>query len=186
MPKLLVEHVDPAPLYPVLPPDTIVQVTVVSSEIKQATNSKTGESWDKIEFKFKIESVPTSLESTMGNAVGSHIWGSVSYKLSDHPDNKLKQWSEALLGFELGQGYELDTDDLVGRKARAVISNYTKRNGEAQHQVTALLPSVSTTLRSATSAPSVQAESLVPGGANAAPMDSSMFSTDGSDDPPFF
>lgn len=184
MPKLLVEHVDPAPLYPVLPPDTIIQVSVVGTEVKPATNSKTGETWEKLEFKFKIESIPSSLESTMGNAVGGYIWGSVSYKLSDHPDNKLKQWSEALLGFELGQGYELDTDDLFGRKARAVVSNYTKRNGEAQHQVSALLPAVSTnSFAPASSAPSIQAESLVTGGANAAPSAASMFPTD--EEPPF-
>lgn len=124
-----------------LPDDAIVQVEVVSVETRAATNSKTGESWNKENFRFKITDIPDSLQEEFGVLEGSTIFGSVSSKFTMHPDNKLRQWSEALLDLgELDAGFELDTEMLVGRRARAVISSYIKKDGTRNHQVAGLLP----------------------------------------------
>jgi hypothetical protein len=136
MAKLTVEKVDE---YPVLPPDKIIQVEVVDVTEREVTSAK-GD-WMKFEFKFRILAVPTDLESDYGVLVGSHIWGSVPARLTTHPDNKLRQWSESLLNMDdLPEGYALDTDDLIGKRGRALISNYEKRDGKSQHQVNSILP----------------------------------------------
>lgn len=122
-----------------LPDDAIVQVEVVSVETRDATSSKTGETWQKENFRFKIVEVPDSLQDEYGILVGSTIFGSVASKLTTHPDNKLRQWSSALLDMDLEAGFELDTDMLVGRRARAVIGSYKKKDGSRNHQVVGLL-----------------------------------------------
>jgi hypothetical protein len=121
-----------------LPVDTIVPVEVVQITEKEAQSTKGN--WMKLEFKFTIADLPDSLMEEYAEVIGSPIWGSVSARLSEHKDNKLRQWAEAIFGVELNVGYELDTDDLIGKKARAVISQYTKRDGGQAHQVDALLP----------------------------------------------
>lgn len=136
MAQLVVEKVDE---YPVLPPDKIVQVEVVDVTEREVSSAK-GD-WMKFEFKFRILAVPSDLESDYGVLVGSHIWGSVPARLTTHPDNKLRQWSESLLNLDdLAEGYSLDTDDLIGRKGRALVTNYQKRDGKSQHQVGSVLP----------------------------------------------
>ena len=139
MAKITVEPGSSASLYPVLPPDSRVQVEAVSIEQRTAQN-RNGETWEKLEFKFRIVAIPDQMADEFGALEGSHIWGSVPLRLTSHPDNKLRQWAEALIGVELGEGYELDTDDLVGKRARALISNYSKKTGEIAHQVAGLLP----------------------------------------------
>lgn len=127
--------------YPVLPPDSIITVSVQEIEERTATNRSTGESWQKLEFAFRIEAVPSQLGADAQSLVGSRIWGSTPLRFTMHPDNKLRQWVEALLGgLQLDEGFELETDNLIGRNARAVISNYNKKDGRAAHQVAGLLP----------------------------------------------
>jgi hypothetical protein len=49
-----------------------------------------------------------------GDYSGLRAWGETEDALTNHPDNKVRQWAETLLGreFEIGEG--LDTDDLIG------------------------------------------------------------------------
>lgn len=123
-----------------LPDDSIIKVEVESIEVREVEGKNGKPSWEKLEFKFKIVDVPTELANQGYNdLVGGSIWGSVGARLTDHPDNKLKQWAEALLGLDLGIGFELDTEMLEGRQARAVTSTYQSKNGP-RHQVAGLLP----------------------------------------------
>src|SRR4051812_36110811 len=118
-----VYKMEEAQTFGVLPVDSIVQVEVeeVSERFVEGKNGKEG--WNKIEFKFLILDVPTKLQDEFGSLIGTRIWGSVSARFTDHPDNKLRAWAEALLGVSVNEpGFELDTDILVGRKARAVVS----------------------------------------------------------------
>lgn len=126
--------------YPVLPADSVIVVEVQSIQDKPVKNNSTGETWTKLEFTFQIDNVPAHLGEELKSLEGSRVWGSTSMKFSLHPDNKLRQWVEALLGLELDEGFELDTDNLVGRRARAVIGNYTKKDGTPGHGVESLLP----------------------------------------------
>ena len=133
-----------APEFAVLPIDAIIQVQCMEINEKHVPGKDGKEGWTKLEFTFQIDGVPSSLGEAAVALEGSKIWGSVPARFTTHPDNKLRQWTAALLGMELNEGFELDTDVLLNRKARAVIGQYTKQNGSAQHQVKGLLSLVQT------------------------------------------
>jgi hypothetical protein len=125
-----------------LPEDAILQVQVESVELRHVAGKDGKEGWDKLNFKFKILEMPTSLEGEFSALLGSVIFGSVSARLTTNPDNKLRQWSEALLDVgDLEAGFELDTDMLVGRKARGVVGNWVRKSDNSvNHQIKGLLP----------------------------------------------
>lgn len=131
MPKIVMTEAEE---FTVLPENTIITIRVDETEVKTVPG-KNGE-WEKLEVKFHILQAPPQFK----DAEDSPIWGSVPFRLTEHPDNKLRQWVEALLGVELGVGFELDTDMLVGRQAKAIVSNWERRNGGVGHQVDALIP----------------------------------------------
>lgn len=145
MPKLIVEEQKD---YPVLPVDSIIHIKVDSLEVRTVRGER-GD-WDKLEFKCKIlgiYNVPNDHPSNYDLLIGERIYGSCPYKLTDSQENKLRLWSEALLGMQLPLGYELDTDYLLNREARAVTSQYDKRainpvtrQPYKAHQIQALLP----------------------------------------------
>jgi hypothetical protein len=136
--------------YPTLPDDSIIHVKLESTEVR-TVNGARGD-WTKLECTFKILGIqnvqaPGDHVDNYANLIGQRIYGSVPYRLTTSEENKLRIWSEALLGRELGLGFELDTDYLTGREARAVTSTYEKRNINPKtgqpfkaHQVATLLP----------------------------------------------
>lgn len=124
-----------------LPEETVIQVAVETVEEREVPGRDGNPGWTKLSFRFKVLELPTALEAEYGVLIGTPIFGSVSARFTSHPDNKLRQWSEALLNIgELDPGFELDTDMLIGRKARAVTNTYKKKDGTLNHQVKGLLP----------------------------------------------
>lgn len=123
----------------VLPENTIITVKVLDSEV-ETLDGKYGP-WQKLNVTFEILDAPEPYASS-NDVIGSKIWGGVPFKFEDDPDNAMKNWTEAILGLDIsGQlGFEIDTDDWVGRKCRAVVRTFTKRNGKEGHGVDALLP----------------------------------------------
>lgn len=120
-----------------LPQDALIKVRVLEHKIENL-DGKYGP-WQKINFKFEILEVlfpQTGFEP----CVGQWIFGGVPFRFTDHPDNALKQWVEAIYGLELAPGFELDTDQLDGRECKAVVENYTKNNGFEGHRVGSLVP----------------------------------------------
>jgi hypothetical protein len=148
--------------FPVLPAESIVSLKVTSLEVKEVSGSKG--SWQKLEITFKILGIqavgdggPTDPYDSL---ITSKIWGSVPFRFTDSPENKLKQWVEALLGMELSTGFELDTDLLVDRKVRGITSTYDKKSMDPRtgkpfknHQIDSLLPASGEVLSSATASP---------------------------------
>lgn len=134
MAKITLEE---APEFDVFPEETVLRVRVEENEIREfdGSNGK----WEKLNFKFKVVQV---FDPQYKHMEGIPIFGGVPFRLTDHEDNQLKQWVEALLGLdELGVGFELDTDDLVGREARAITGTYTKKGTtQVRHTVASLLP----------------------------------------------
>lgn len=177
-----VYKMEEAQTFGVLPVDTIIQVEVEELTEKFVEGKDGKDGWSKIEFKFLIRDVPSSLQDEFGSLIGTRIWGSVSARFTDHPDNKLRQWSEALLGISVSDpGFELDTDILVGRKARAVVSQYDKRDGTKAHQVAQLLPAAQTASPTVTVA---AAPTPTPEATESASV--SVLTLDGDDDDPPF
>lgn len=147
MAKLVVEE---SKDFPTLPADSILFLKVEETKVKDVTGQNNS-SWQKLEFKFKIMGIQAAGDNgpveRFENLIGTPIWGSVPFRLTDNPENKLRLWAEAILNMPLGVGFELDTDYLEGRQVRGVTSVYDKRNINPQtgkpfqnHQVSALLP----------------------------------------------
>lgn len=133
----------------VFPVDSIVLLKIEGSEI-QTVDGKNG-SWQKLNFSFKVMEVQAmgdgSPVSNADGAVGQRIWGSVPFKLTDSPENRLRQWAEAIFNLPLGVGFELDTDAFDGKLVRGITNQYEKRTTNPAtgrpymaHQVNALLP----------------------------------------------
>lgn len=109
-----------------LPADEPLQATLVKVDerVIPFKNKRTGadDSFTKWEWEFEI---------TEGEYAGLHAWGSSEDRLTTHPDNKVRQWAEALRGreFELGEG--LDTDDLLGLLCVITVDNteHEKKDG---------------------------------------------------------
>jgi hypothetical protein len=116
--------------FPTLPADSIVFLKVGKSEVK-AVAGRNGDSWQKLEFTFKLMGIQTTGDGSpvdnYDSLVTGSIWGSVPFRLTDSPENRLKQWVEAILGLPIEAGFELDTDYLNGREVRGVTGNYNKR-----------------------------------------------------------
>jgi hypothetical protein len=141
MPVYKLEETEATDDWAILPEDTIVEVEVEDITEREVPGKDGREGWTKLEFRFRINAIPTDLEADYGSLVGSKIWGSVGARFTEHPDNKLRPWAQALLNMgELTVGFELDTDMLIGRKARGITSQYKKRDGSFNHQIGGLLP----------------------------------------------
>lgn len=131
--------------YPTLPDDSILflKVNEVGTREVQGRNDN---SWTKLEFQFKILGIQVTGDGSpldrYDNLIGENIWGSVPFRLTDSPENKLRIWSEALLDMDLGVGFELDTEYFRGRECRGITSSYEKRTAtgtKRRHQVETLL-----------------------------------------------
>lgn len=58
------------------------------------------------------------------------VWGRCAAYLSTDSRNKLRQWVQGILDIDvLPEGFAFDTEDLVGKQCRLVISAYEKKNG---------------------------------------------------------
>jgi hypothetical protein len=62
-----------------------------------------------------------SFEIISGDFAGEYIVGSTDAELTNHSNNKYRNYVETLLGDELGVGAQLNTDDLLGLEADIVI-----------------------------------------------------------------
>ena len=137
------------PDFAVFPIDSILLLKIEAIDV-QTVEGKRG-TWEKLNFEFKILDVQTSGDGSgregFEATIGSKIWGSVPFKLTDSPENKLRLWVEAVYGMALGVGFELDTDLLLNKQVRGVTSQYHAKaldpktgEGFKRHQIDSLLP----------------------------------------------
>jgi len=122
MPRATVEE----PEFVLLPEDTLLRCRLNAVNPKEVPyrDKNTGEqkTFTKWEWEFQV---------IEGEFAEKKIWGETNDKLTTHPDNKPRNWAEAILGQELDLGMEFDTDDIVGLIADVTVyhHHYTK-NGE--------------------------------------------------------
>lgn len=113
-----------------LPTDTLFPAALKSVEERVIpffnTRSNKDDSFTKWTWEFEVID---------GEYMGLHAWGDTDPRLTNHPDNKVRQWAETLRGkeFELGEG--LDTDDLLGLICAITVDNveHTKKDGTTSY-----------------------------------------------------
>lgn len=146
MPKITMEE---QPEFAVLPDDSIVHLKIEDLKVKDVEGQHGP--WQKLEFTFKILGIQAvgdgSNPEDYESLITSKIWGSVPFKLTDNPENKLRQWAEAILDMPLSVGFELDTDFFFNREVRGVTNTYDKKAKDPRtglpfkgHQINSLLP----------------------------------------------
>lgn len=180
MAKIILEE---QPDFATLPPDSILELLVEEASVR-TIEGRNGP-WQKVECKFKILGIQATGDGSpvenYDSLVTQSIWGSVPFRLTDSPENKLRQWAEAILQVELGLGFELDTDMFERRQCRGVTSQYDAKTKDPstglpfkRHQVEFLLPKSG----------NVTAKPLVAAASTPAPLDP-WGSTQAGDEPPF-
>lgn len=150
MAKIIVEE---AKEFALLPEQSIVHLKVEDAEVKDVQGNHGP--WQKLELKFKILGVQVTGDGSpvegYEELLTGPIWGSVPFRLTDSPENRLRQWAEAILGVELGIGFELDTDLFLNRQVRGVTIQYDKKirdrsgNPFKGHKIDSLLPKAGST-----------------------------------------
>lgn len=88
--------------------------TVVSIKKREKPfKDDAGQTIVRVEFHFK-------LIADDGHD-GQDIWGDTSTRFNSHPECRLKQWAEAILGMHLAPHFRLDTDMLLDRHCFVVV-----------------------------------------------------------------
>lgn len=115
--------------YEIIPEDTILEAEVgkVQTVPTKMIDEQTGEPVKQVEFTFIIKDEPY---------VGRKAWGRTSTKFTTHENCKLRGWVTEILAVDaLPTGFRLDTDALVGSRARIVLevnSWEDKKSGETK------------------------------------------------------
>lgn len=106
-----------------IPEDTILEGELLNVRVKEMPyKDDDGKPVERTEFEFVI---------TEDGYDGRRLWGTTGTKLVDHPDCKLKAWSQEVFGQEFPPSYRLDTDILIGKRARLVVGyREYEKNGE--------------------------------------------------------
>lgn len=108
-----------------LPAGVLLKARLDSLDVRDIpfTDKKTGEakSFQKIEWIFKVID---------GEFQGKEVRGETSAYLTDHPENKFRNWSEALLNRSLDLGFVLDESDLVGATSLITVKYVADRKDE--------------------------------------------------------
>lgn len=117
----LVESAQPDPAsggdrkqYDPIPEDTIIEATLVSVDVRPHPFFKddNGDAEMKVNFEFNFEY----------NGEKRKLWGETPTTFTTHPDCKLRNWVQQILGGgELPAGFKLNTDTLKDNKVRIVV-----------------------------------------------------------------
>ena len=113
-----------------LPKETLLPAVLKSVEEKVIPyiNKNTGKDDSFVKWTWEFEIID-------GDYMGLHAWGDTEPRLTNHPDNKVRQWAETLRGSEFDMGEGLDTDDLLGLTCCITVDNteYKKKDGTTSY-----------------------------------------------------
>ena len=107
-----------------IPEDTIVAARVNEVKLEHVTFTKDGkeDSFDKLIWWFEILD-----DGPNGTWKGRKIRGQTTANLTNHPNNRFRAWAEALLNRDIGVGFVLDSDDLVGTNCKITVRHEPDR-----------------------------------------------------------
>lgn len=113
-----------------LPKDVPLPAILNAVEEKEIpyTDKKTGEQKKFVKWSWEFEIID-------GPYQGLRAWADTENRLTTHPDNKVRQIAEALMGAEFEIGQDLDTDDLLQLPCEIIVDNvvHEKKNGEMSY-----------------------------------------------------
>lgn len=128
--------------FPVIPDDTVVNVEVVSVELRDFPE----EFRRKYDVKDKQE-VSFRFRITDGDFKGQNLWGSARPVFDDSDQCRLRLWTQEILGVDkLPDGYVFDTDDFADATCRVLVSERRRKSdGKFVNRVKDVLRATRTT-----------------------------------------
>lgn len=126
MPKYTMQHGEE---YVTFPAESILHLKVDSIK-EQVRTKKDGSTYTRLQWVFIVQGIQVigdgSDQANYSGMIDNKIFGSTTTFFSSSDRNQLKQWTEAILDIgPLQEGFELDTDLLVGRKCRGITKVWT-------------------------------------------------------------
>ena len=109
-------EVEDAPAPELIPEDTILKAKLVEIKPRDAHWTRDGEAHSATFLNWKWLVLA-------GEYIDKYVYGSCDARLTNHPGNKFRNWSESLLNRELPVGTPFDTDDLIGLTAEISIGH---------------------------------------------------------------
>jgi hypothetical protein len=102
-----------------IPDGDHIRGTITNIKQKEAgfIDDTTGQKAKRVEFTLVLG----GFDSNGIDQTGTKIWGETPQKFNTHPDNKLRNWSEAALGRLLPPKYRLNTDELLNKDVVVVV-----------------------------------------------------------------
>src|SRR5689334_20568846 len=95
MAKITMEEQDEIRTFPA---DTILELKIEAADV-ETVQGRNGD-WQKVAFKFKILGIQVigdgSSPALYENWITQNIYGSVPFRFTDSPENKLRLWAEAI------------------------------------------------------------------------------------------
>lgn len=109
-----------------VPEDTIIRCQLVEIKPKMINwnDKQTGEAKSRqmLEFWWQVKA-PERFSARK-------LKGECDAKLTNHPDNRFRQWAEALLDRQIPVGMGIDTDDIVGLTADVTVRHEKSKDGQ--------------------------------------------------------
>lgn len=121
--------------YDAIPEDEVVVVRLADVEAKTQTfkNKETGQDEESTRLRWSF------VVTEPGPWEGRTVSGMTSTSFVAHPNCKAYNWASALMGgYQFAPEETLETDDLIGKPARAVIKQ-NEKNGRIYENVVNLL-----------------------------------------------
>lgn len=85
------------------------------------------------------------------------IFGAVKADWYDKPSCKLRNWAQEILGVDgFPEGYQFDSDHLLGQRCRVTVRNYNRKDGSTGESVADVMRATPATLAAGTPAGIVQ------------------------------
>lgn len=119
--------------FPVIEEYTTLDVEVELCEERDSIfRDDDGNVQRKVAFKFHVLD---------GEHKDRRLWGDTPTTWSQNEKCKLRMWAQQIMGRTYGPGEPLNTDDLVGRRCRAVVAVRTKKaDGSKSNYISDVLP----------------------------------------------
>lgn len=118
-----------------IPATEVLNVEVVKVEKKEKPSTWTlreGEDPEYVNWSFRVLDGPFERR---------RIWGTTPTWFSWSPKCRLRLWAQSILNMDaFPEDFELDLENLVGKRCRVLVENYTSSKGEVKDRVGDVFP----------------------------------------------
>jgi hypothetical protein len=105
-----------------IPDDSFLEVEILGIREAFRENKDKTEKYEKLRWRFQVADPESDFD-------GRVLFGETSRSFVCHRDCKLYAWTQQIMGYELPTGFELETDDLIGRRCIVHVGAEERKDG---------------------------------------------------------